>query len=521
LPLVSNVHGLVRFAVGLRAFLGQPISVEQALDLIRRGMQRREAALLDKLRSAVFANPRSPYLTLFRNAGCVWEDAREAVERDGVEAALERFFKAGVYVSFEELKGRAPAVRGSQTFHFRDGDFDNPLIVPHFESRTGGTRGRPSRIRIDLEHAAQAAPHWALWFAAHDWLDRPLVFWTPTHAGVVQRHLLAARFGKRFTKWFATIGMGTLKDRLTSACVHGLARRAAGWPKPERVPLSEAARVGEYLVDLVRRGQPPCINTSPSEAVQVCAAMAARGVSLAGVTFLLGAEPLTPARRAAIEASGAGAVPTYGFSEGGNVGSQCPRAAVADDVHVSLDAWAIVRRARRLADEETVDALLLTGLRPACPKVLVNAEIGDYAVMESRRCGCLFDEVGYFTHLHTIRSFEKLTGIGTTILGGDLFRILEEHLPRRFGGTVTDYQLLEEQEADGRPRYSLLVSPDVGPIDEARLVGTFLEELGALRHHYRFMTNLWREAGVVRVQRRRPIATARGKVLPFRTLGPR
>ena len=37
--------------------------------------------------------------------------------------------------------------------------------VPHFESRSGGTRGRPTRIRVDLEHAAQSAPHWALWFA--------------------------------------------------------------------------------------------------------------------------------------------------------------------------------------------------------------------------------------------------------------------------------------------------------------------------------------------------------------------
>ena len=194
---------------------------------------------------------------------------------------------------------------------------------------------------------------------------------------------------------------------------------------------------------------------------------------------------------------------------------------MADDVHVSLDAWAVLRGPRQVADEGTVDSLLLTGVRPACPKVLLNAEIGDYAVVESRLCGCLFDEMGYFTHLHTIRSFEKLTGIGVTILGGDLFRVLEEALPRHFGGTVTDYQLLEEEAADGSPRYTLIVSPDVGPVDEGRLIARFLDELGSLRHHYRFMTNLWREAGIVRVQRRRPLVTARGKVLPFRTLGAR
>ena len=469
----------------------------------------------------MFGNPGSPYLALFRNAGCTWEDVRDTVTKDGVEAALARFLDAGVFVSFEELKGRQPAVRGSQTFFFQDTDFDNPLIVPHFENTSGGTRGRPTRLRIDLEHAAQVAPHWALWFAAHDWLERPLVFWTPTHSGVVQRHLLAAKFGKRFTKWFGTVGMGTVKDRLTSAAVHALARRAAGWPRPELVPVSQAHRVGEYLVELVRRGQPPCINTSPSEAIKVCLAMGTRGVTLEHVTFLLGAEPLTEARRATIEASGATAVPTYGFSEGSNIGSQCPAATIADDVHVSLDVWAILPRARQVADEATVDSLLLTGFRPACPKVLINAEIGDYAVIESRRCTCLFDDVGYSTHLHTIRSFEKLTGHGMTILGGDLFRVLEESLVPRFGGAVTDYQFIEEQDAHGLPRYTLLVSPQIGPLDERQLVATFLDELGGLRHHYRFMTNLWAEAKAVTVQRRRPIPTGRGKVLPFRTLGPR
>jgi hypothetical protein len=123
--------------------------------------------------------------------------------------------------------------------------------------------------------------------------------------------------------------------------------------------------------------------------------------------------------------------------------------------------------------------------------------------------------------LHTIRSFEKLTGIGMTILGGDLFRVLEESLRPRLGGAVTDYQLVEEQDAAGSPRYALLVSPEIGPLDERQLVRMFLDALGGLRHHYRFMTNLWAEAGVVTVQRRRPIPTGRGKVLPFRTLGPR
>src|SRR3989442_6359075 len=105
----SKAYGLGRLATGLRAFLRHPISLEEARAIVKRGMQRREAALLEKLEGAVFGNPRSPYLALFRNAGCGWEDVREVIEQDGVEGALERFLKAGVYVTFEEFKGRKPA----------------------------------------------------------------------------------------------------------------------------------------------------------------------------------------------------------------------------------------------------------------------------------------------------------------------------------------------------------------------------------------------------------------------------
>jgi phenylacetate-coenzyme A ligase PaaK-like adenylate-forming protein len=241
---------------------------------------------------------------------------------------------------------------------------------------------------------------------------------------------------------------------------------------------------------------------------------------LDGVSFLLGGEPLTPTRHRVIEGCGAKAVPTYGFSEGGNVGSQCRDAPAVDDIHVSLDAYAVIRQPRTVADNMTVDALLLTALRPSCPKVLFNTEIGDYAVMTSHRCGCLFDELGYHQHLHTIRSFDKLTGIGMTFIGADLFELMEEILPQRFGGSAVDYQLVEQQDEQGLPHYSLLVSPEVGPIDERRLCEIFLSELGKRWSVYRTMTGVWGQAGVLKVKRERPIATLRGKVFPFRTLGP-
>ena len=282
--------------------------------------------------------------------------------------------------------------------------------------------------------------------------------------------------------------------------------------------MDDAWKVGAYLSRLAGEGLKPCINTSPSAAARICLAMGDRGTSLRSVTFLLGGEPLTRARRDVIEASGARAVPTYGFTEGGGVGSQCPTPTAPDDVHICLDAFEVIQHDRILNEAERVGALLFTSLRPSSPKVMLNAEIGDYGVLEERRCGCLFDELGYIKHLHTIRSFQKLTGEGVTVIGAELFPVLEGSLPRQFGGTVADYQLVEVQDAKGLARYDLLVSPRVGPVDEGRLIKAFLDEVGRLRPTYRMMADLWASAGLITVQRRDPIPTGWGKVLPFRTL---
>ena len=85
---------------------------------------------------------------------------------------------------------------------------------------------------------------------------------------------------------------------------------------------------------------------------------------------------------------------------------------------------------------------------------------------------------------------------------------------------MADYQLVEAQDARGIPRYTLYVSPDVGPVADSTVIATFLEELGKLTNHYRYMVNLWDQPDMIRVQRARPLVTSRGKVLPFRTLGP-
>ena len=516
---ISIAYGLARFALGLRRFCQEPLTVEAAREAVLHRMATRDQALLALLARAVYTNPRSPYRALMRAAGCAMGDVQNLVAREGVEGALQQLRRAGVYVRFEEFKGLEPAVRGGQAFQFRPSDFDNPVVRASIPSASGGTRGRPTRIHIDLDEIGTIAANWTLWFEAHGWDRRPIVFATPEYPGIVSRQLLCAKRGTPYTRWFVTGRGGSPAYRGVSGAVHWLAGRATGVSRPQRVPLAEAGRIGEELARMTEKGPPPCVVSSPSTATRVCLAMHERGLRLPGVAFLLGGEPFTEARKQAIESVGAVGVPNFGTSEAGAVGAQCPHPTVVDDVHLYLDGVAAVADPRPLADGRTVDALLFTSLRSTARKVLLNTDIGDYGRLESRRCDCSFDALGYHTRLSRIRSLQKLTGEGMTILGSDLYPVLEVVLPRRFGGAIGDYQLVERHDEHGLPRYQLLVSPRVGEVDERALIRLLLDELRTIRPPYRFMLDQWSQTDALEVRREPPIVSDRGKVPPFRALG--
>ena len=164
--------------------------------------------------------------------------------------------------------------------------------------------------------------------------------------------------------------------------------------------------------------------------------------------------------------TGSRAIPYYTMGEVGRVGLPCARPEAIDDVHLCRDKLALIQRDHRVADGRTVGALYLTTLVPSCPQLFLNVATDDYAVVTERDCGCPLGEAGLTMHIHSIRSYDKLTSEGMTFLGPEVFALLEDELPRRFGGRAGDYQLVEE-EVDGLTKVSLLVSPGVGDVDEA------------------------------------------------------
>ena len=205
----------------------------------------------------------------------------------------------------------------------------------------------------------------------------------------------------------------------------------------------------------------------------------------------------------------------YSMTELGRVGVSCAAPNAVGDVHLLLDKLALVQRPRVVPSTgETVGALFFTSLLPSSPKLMINVETDDYAVVEDRVCDCLLGRLGYSRHLHGIRSYEKLTSEGVTLRGGDVLSLLERTLPERFGGAPTDYQLVEEVD-EVVPTLSLLVSPHVGPVDEREVVEVALTALAGQGAQPRQVSTIWRNAGTLRIERREPYATSAGKVLPI------
>jgi hypothetical protein len=126
------------------------------------------------------------------------------------------------------------------------------------------------------------------------------------------------------------------------------------------------------------------------------------------------------------------------------------------------------------------------------------------------------EEVGFTEHLREIYSSRKLTSEGVTLVGSEMVRILEEVLPQRFGGSPLNYQLLEEEDERGLTRLSLIVSPRIVIADEQEVIDVVLEALGHSSTGADVARAFWAQAGTLRVQRREPVLSEGGKLLPLR-----
>jgi hypothetical protein len=513
-PTLEELGMGARLTRDLPRFLRNPLTPNQCAAILRRRLETRAERFLAVVERAIYRNRRSPYLRLLRAAGCESGDLRDLVAREGVEGALQELADRGVYVSLEEFKGQREILRGSERFAVVEEDFDFPRQPAHFEQRTGGTRSPGTIIRTSLAFAADQAVNQSVTLQAHGFVDTEHVVWMTAPLKQMFRY---AKLGRQRLAWFYPIAPLPWKVWLIGHYLHWYGRwLGSPLPRPMSNDLRDSDQMAHRLAGWLREGRRLCLTCYASSGVRVAQAAARLGLSLEGTCFFTIGEPFTAAKLAALEAVGARANPTYSSTEAGLFATRCGTTRAPDDLHVFRDSFALIRRPRPIGDFGlSVEALHVTVLVPSAPKVMLNVELGDYAELEQRDCGCLLGELGLSEHIWDIASHEKLTSEGMTFARTRLVPVLEQVLPSRYGGTSADYQVVEEEGPDGILHLSLLMHPRLGPVDERQLAETFLAELGGDGLLEGYMAKVWERAGTVRVRREPPRATRAGKILPF------
>jgi hypothetical protein len=511
-----------QFPLALRRFMRHKLTVDEAEQVVRQRMNRREETFLHIVERSVYAYPTSPYLALLQMAGCHFGDLQQMVRRKGLEKTLRSLREAGVFVTFEEFKGRKPIVRHGREIPVQARDFDNPLARRDFAYQTGGSTGIAASVAADLDHMAARAVYQLLTLDAHGMFDALSATWH----GILPHHGLGTMLrrsciGPLPERWFSPIGWRDSE--------HWLSYSAATWyiilwmrllglpvPLPEIVKVDQALVVARWVADTVRTYQRCVLHTQVSRAVRVCIAAQESGLDLTGATIKGGGEPPTPAKVRHMERAGVHYIPSYGMTEAGSIASGCAQPIDGSDVHLFTDAYAMFSYPYPVAGAGvTVPAFNLTTLLPTAPKLMLNAQMDDYGIIEERNCGCQLETYGYTTHLRQIRSYSKLTGEGVSLVGTEMVRILEEVLPDRFGGTPLDYQMLEQEDEQGFTRLYLVISPRVQIADESVVTGVVLNALRQSSPMADTASAVWQHAQTLQVRRMEPTWTARGKLMPL------
>ena len=512
------------FPFGLRRFFQRRIDLEDARRIVHDRMEHREENFLRLVEKSIYGSPASPYRSLLRMAGCEMSDLRARVKQKGLENTLSELRAEGVYVTYEELKGRKPIVRNGLTLQVTARDFDNPHVRHDFGlGATSGSTGAATYVGIAFETLAAYAVNGLILSSAHGVGRAPRAIWIPGLPGPgVTAALWNAYAGRPIDRWFLPIGWRDSKYWFK----YGLATwymivcsRALGVkvPWPQVLRLDQASVIAHWMADMLREHK-SCVHFSGvSQALRVCVAAAEEKLDLQGAVFEVGGEPITPAKAQAIQGVGARLLNYYTLMEAaGFVGLGCARSDDPGDVHVTKDAFAVIPYPYAVENLGiTVQSLNLTSLLDTSSKILLNVQIDDCGIVEERSCGCELESYGFTTHLRDIRSYSKLVGEGVTLMGNEMLRILEQTLPARFGGSALDYQLTEQEDAQGLTRLCLTISPKVRIADESEVISVMLNALRESSPMADGARTLWQQAQTIQIKRQEPVWTGY-KLQPLR-----
>ncbi len=507
-----------RFLARVPAFMRRRFTLDEARAIQAARLREREHRFLHFVERAVFARPTSVLSKLFEHAGVPFQDLRELVLRQGLDEALQRLFEAGVYMTSDEFKGRVPLVRGSLRLEVEPGSLRNPIAAFHVAARSGGSRSRAAPFLMDLAYIRACAVACALYLDAHGGSGWTKATWETPGAGSRFRLLKYSSFGERPVAWFTQVhpsdGLDPVFRWSDRALRWGGALAGVRVPRPVLASPEDPLPLARWARSVLDAGAEPHWFSFSSSVVRLATAAREAGIDLSGSHSTLAGEPITEARVATIRSAGIEPLPRYGTIEAGPIGYACRNPDVADHMHLVRDLHAIIQAGVGGPGAGLPgSAVLLTALHPAAPFCMINFSMGDQAVVDAGSCGCPLEGLGWQPRISHVRSFEKLTAGGVTFDDAEITRLLEETLPGRFGGSPTDYQLVEEESRRGDSVLVLRVHPRVGPVPDGEVLEALVSGLGIGSPVHRMMERHLRMAVDVRVERSAPLITRSSKIM--------
>ena len=368
------------------------------------------------------------------------------MRRDGVEATLQALLSQGVYLTVDEFKGRRPVVRGTLTVDAGPVRLRNALATPHFWGLTGGSRGAATRSapRPGLLARSSGEPlPLARRAGGRRW--RNAVWGTPS----ITAHALVLR----------------LRPAGSGVVLAGRPRPSGvASPVPVERPRGDLGQptdrcaVAQTGIRAPRRAAPSCSldEGDPGRG---------RDPAPVGIPQLGG--HLVPGRRGGRHRHRGGALhhhrrachggasrrhPPYGGRRASpTTGARTPAGPSPTDASpprppttcTSSRTSTRSSRPTRRRSRPALSSSPRCGRR--CPSSSSTSPWATAPPSRTGGAGVPWRRWAGRRHLHTIRSFEKLTAGGMTFVDTDVVRVLEEVLPRRFGGGPIDYQLIEDE----------------------------------------------------------------------------
>jgi hypothetical protein len=135
--------------------------------------------------------------------------------------------------------------------------------------------------------------------------------------------------------------------------------------------------------------------------------------------------------------------------------------------------------------------------------LLFNTELGDLGELTNRSCSCAFGELGLDVHLSGVRSYEKITVEGVTVLTAELDGIIGAEVEKA-GGPPDSYQFWETQDPSGLNRLIISVSPEVPELDENKLIEGIIAALRSGGPRKAMAAEFWGQAASFKVIREYP-----------------